>query len=406
MENPVIGLVANMVEADDFSDPVYRRLFAHMQKRYRAGEPITAAGLVAHGFNSDTVADIYGSAATTVNAPFHANLIRSAARRRKLTKSLDQIQEETTSGSDLCSIADAMHAALIGLAESDTAMTRAIGNDISETMQQVEECYANEGRITGLQTGLGELDGKLGGIKPGQFIVVAARPSMGKSALATTIAADVAERQGGTVVFFSLEMSRTEIVQRLIASNACLDLARLSRGKLDVDEFKAAHDAASRVYGYGKERFIVNDAGTMTATGIRAEIEMLQQLGNVDLVVVDYLQLMQPGMQRTRNDEVAEITRALKVLARDLSVPVIALSQLNRQVEHRDSGKPRLADLRDSGAIEQDADVVIFIYRDDEGHNLNLAKNRNGPLWDLPVIFSKEHVTFYGVDNVHSEGAA
>lgn len=406
LDNSTVGRVAALVAPQDFTRSTDGKLFAQMLDLYREGQPITLAGLVSIGYNRDYLAQIQSDTATAANAPYHAGLIRKAARGRRLNKQLKEMSEAAAGGEDLDKIAAQLQKAITELSDATSAETRPLGDDIVEAMRQVDEAHARGGGPVGLQTGLSDLDDKLGGIRPGQLVIIAARPAMGKSALAANIAAHVADYQDATVMIFSLEMSRLEISQRLIAAHGLIDLADLCRGRLHPDSIKLAHDAAGRVHQWASKRIIVNDSGTMTAAGVRAEVEMRKQMGPVDLVVVDYLQLMQPGHVRNRNDEVAEISRALKVLARDLKVPVIALSQLNRQVEHRDKGKPRLADLRDSGAIEQDADAVIFIYRDDEGYALNLAKNRNGPLWDLPVFFNKKSVRFDGLIRENWPGMA
>jgi replicative DNA helicase len=276
-----------------------------------------------------------------------------------------------------------------------------VGPMLQDTLEQIEEMGTRGGDITGVPTGFKDLDRKLAGLHPANLIVVAARPSMGKSALALNIAQNVAE-SGVPAAFFTLEMSREEVVRRLLSSMASVDSTKLTTGQLGPEMWQKLARESSRLY---EMPFFVDDSPDLTVTAIRAKCRRLKRASDLGLVVVDYLQLMQgPTRSDNRQQEIAEISRSLKNLARELHVPVIAVSQLNRQLEQRENKRPRLGDLRESGAIEQDADIVMFIYRDEyynpesaEGRGIaevDVAKHRAGATGKVMMTFAAEFTRF------------
>ncbi|HDK45140.1 MAG TPA: replicative DNA helicase [Actinobacteria bacterium] len=254
--------------------------------------------------------------------------------------------------------------------------------------------------LTGLATGFRDLDRKLGGLQPANLVIVAARPAMGKSALAANIATNVA-LEGGTVAMFSLELSREEIVQRLLCSIGRVDSMKLRTGPLGPQLWQKVVHAASKMY---QVPVYIDDSGQLTVTDIRAKSRRLKRAHGLDLVIVDYLQLMQGSNRENRQQEIAEISRSLKNLARELEVPVIAVSQLNRGLESREDKRPRLGDLRESGAIEQDSDLVMFIYRHEYYHpeaqetkglaEVIVAKHRSGSTGKVDMTFLPEFTLF------------
>ena len=276
-----------------------------------------------------------------------------------------------------------------------------LGAMLQTALEKIEELGARGGDITGVPTGFRDLDKMLAGLHPANLIVVAGRPSMGKSALALNIAENVADH-GGAVALFTLEMSREEVVQRLLSSMASVDSHRLRTGQLGPELWQKVVRETSKLY---QMPFYVDDSPDLTVTAIRAKCRRMTRKHGLALVVVDYLQLMHAsGRSDNRQQEIADISRSLKNLARELHVPIIAVSQLNRQLEQRENKRPRLGDLRESGAIEQDADIVMFIYRD-EYYNpdntdsrgvaeVSIAKHRAGATGNVMMTFAAEFTRF------------
>ena len=275
---------------------------------------------------------------------------------------------------------------------------------VKSAMARIEELYDSKDAYTGLPTGFTDFDKMTSGLQPSDLIIVAARPSMGKSSLVLNIAEHVALTGGKSVAFFSLEMSKEQLVQRLLCSEAGIDASRLRIGQLQENEWPNLVSAADKL---SSAKIMMDDTPGMTALEMRSKARRWKNENGLDLIIVDYLQLMQGSSKRAsdnRQQEMSDISRSLKGLARELNVPVIALSQLSRSVEQRTSKRPMLSDLRESGALEQDADIVCFIYRDDyynpdtEQKNvaeLIVAKHRNGPVGTVQLFFRKDITRFY-----------
>ena len=277
----------------------------------------------------------------------------------------------------------------------DSLLTRAV--------ERIEILSESRGAITGIATGFKDLDQRTSGLQKADLVVVAARPSMGKTAFAFNIAENVARQTDQTVLLFSMEMSSEQVVRRFISSISNIDLQRLMRGQLEETDWEGIDKALSVL---SQKRILLDDTPALSPSEIRARARRVKrEHDDLAMIVIDYLQLMQvPGSGDNRVAEISEISRSLKALAKELNVPVIALSQLNRAVETRPNKRPILADLRDSGAIEQDADVIAFLYRhsyydptDLEAKGkaeVNIAKQRNGPTKAVPVAFIENTATF------------
>jgi replicative DNA helicase len=274
---------------------------------------------------------------------------------------------------------------------------------LKESFERITALYEAGVEITGTPSGFRDLDRLTSGFQPGNLVIIAARPSMGKSALALCMAANLAVRHDVPTALFTLEMSKSEVTQRLMCSEGKVESQRLRTGKLAVDDWPRLTQACDKL---AKAPIYVDDTGSITMMEIRSKLRKLKmQQPNLGLVIVDYLQLMTSGTNvESRVQEVSQISRALKVLARDLEVPIIALSQLSRAVEQRQDKRPILSDLRESGSIEQDADIVMFVYRD-EYYNaeetdsagiaeLIVAKHRNGPTGAEKLAFQKRYAKF------------
>ncbi|MDH3426013.1 MAG: replicative DNA helicase, partial [Acidimicrobiia bacterium] len=270
------------------------------------------------------------------------------------------------------------------------------------TLEKAEEMQGRGSGITGLATGFKDLDHKLAGLQPANLVVIAARPSMGKTTLALNMGANIAARDL-PVAIFSLEMSREEVAQRLLCAQARVDSQKLRTGELTQNQWSKLTHAAAQLYN---KPIFIDDSASLTVTEIRAKSRRLQRKSGLELIIVDYLQLMTAGAIRgeNRQQEIADISRNLKNLARELHVPIIAASQLNRALEQRENKRPRLGDLRESGAIEQDADVVMFIYRHEYYHpeaqeslgiaEIDVAKHRSGATGRVDMTFLPEFTLF------------
>ena len=274
-----------------------------------------------------------------------------------------------------------------------------VSDFLNEAIEQIEEIENQGTGLSGLPTNFIDLDNTLSGLQDGNLVIIAARPSMGKSSLALNIATSLAKEKK-TVAFFSLEMTKEELVQRVLFSEAKVASGDARKGQLGPEKWSRVVEAASTV---NTMPLYFDDASVITVTDIRAKSRRLKASRGLDLIVVDYIQLMQGNSGDNRQQEIAEISRNLKNLARELKVPIIALSQLNRAAEAREDKRPRLGDLRESGAIEQDADIVMMIYRDDYYNpatekpgvaEINIVKNRSGSTGKVDLYFSKEYTQF------------
>jgi replicative DNA helicase len=291
------------------------------------------------------------------------------------------------------------------LQDRDTKGYLHIGDIIEDALKKLEELAKREGSITGVPTGITELDNKLAGLQDSDLILIAARPGMGKTSLALNIAQHAAIKHKVPTAVFSLEMSKEQLVNRVICSEAMVDSGKVKTGKLDPDEWMRVAEVIGPISG--SPLYIDDTAGT-TVMEIRAKCRKLKIEHDIGLVVIDYLQLMQgSGRSENRQQEVSEMSRSLKILAKDLNIPVLCLSQLSRAPETRSKHRPILSDLRESGAIEQDADIVLFIYRDMEDKEeepsnvaeIIIAKHRNGSTGTIEALWLGEYTKFVNMES-------
>jgi replicative DNA helicase len=280
---------------------------------------------------------------------------------------------------------------------------------VHDVFRSIEAAGQKEGKVTGVRTGFAGLDAMTAGLQAGDLIVVAGRPSMGKTAICLNMATYAALRDGRTVLFFSLEMGKEQLVRRMLCSEGRVDASRVRTGKLADDEWPRLIEAAGEL---SEAPIYVDDTAAMSALEVRAKARRLMSERGLDLVIIDYLQLMRGrgrAAQESREREISDISRSLKALAKELKVPVVALSQLNRELEKRQNKRPMLSDLRESGAIEQDADLILFVYReehyDPDTDKVGVAevivgKQRNGPTGTVELRFTSEYTRF---DNLARE---
>ena len=407
--------LSDNLKAHHFYEPFHARLFAAMEEHIRKGqlaEPI----VFAERFRSDTafeelggkryLADLVDRAPPAAYVVDYGRVIHDLALRRELIRIGGDISTQAVADPDRTA-RDQIETAeqqLYSLAETGAASSGFVpfAEAIRGAIDMAAEAYSRDGGLSGLSTGLVDLDKLLGGLHKSDLVILAARPSMGKSALATNIAFHAAKNyawqpqpdgtkktvNGGVVAFFQLEMSAEQLAMRLLAEVSGVPSDRIRRGEIDASEFGQIRDAALDIQ---EAPLFIDATGGISIAQLAARARRLKRTSGLDLIVVDYLQLV-TGSDRGRNDnrvqEVSEVTQSLKALAKELSVPVLALAQLSRQVENREDKKPQLADLRESGSIEQDADVII-------------GKQRHGPIGTVKLHFN-ENLTKFG--NLAREG--
>ena len=341
---------------------------------------------------------------TAANIVYHAQIVKEKSELRHLIDAATEIASAAYEATDdVKDIMDDAEKKILAVAANQTGGAfEPIRNIVIDTVGRVETLYENQGGLTGISTGFRDLDRDTSGLQKSDLILVAARPSMGKTAFTLNIAT-YAAMHGHTVAFFSLEMSKEQLVQRMLCSEGGIDSQRLRTGQLEDADWDRLINTADRV---SKASIYIDDTAGINVMDLRSKARRLKAEHGLALIVIDYLQLMQ-GRARSSSDnrqqEISEISRSLKALARELDVPVVALSQLSRSVESRTVKKPMLSDLRESGSLEQDADIVMFLYREDyydqetERKNITeviIAKHRNGPIGTIELFFQKEFTKF------------
>lgn len=345
--------------------------------------------------------DLVNSVPTVANVETYARIIKDASIKRSLISAAAEINELVFKESELSDLLDRSEQLLYSVSQDSVHQDFiSIKETLEITFERLDELSKNKGELRGVPTGLKVLDRMTSGLQRENLIILAARPSVGKSSLAMNIAQYAATTKKNGIAVFSLEMSREMIVDRLISSQAGIDNWRISTGNLEPEDFERYGIAAGEL---AEAPIFIDDTPGLGVLEMRTKARRLMLEHKIDLIVVDYLQLMKATKAESRVQEVSEISLGLKNLARELKVPVLALSQLSRAVEQRGGDKkPQLSDLRDSGSIEQDADLVMFLYRPNEDDRsnlkLNLAKHRNGPTGEIDLFFKGEYTKFYEVE--------
>ncbi len=396
--------VLTLLRPEDFHDRRNRECFEAARSLSADSKPVDETTVGAElkrtgkleGIGGEYLARLTEEVPTATNARFYALIVRDASSRRAILDASRVAANDAIESEDSPQVIADRAAALMSAAavrNGDRFSTPA-RDLVREEIGNMERLASGSAKDRGLRTGFYDLDNRLAGLAPGSLTLVAARPSMGKTALATNMMVGAAEL-GAKSLFFSLEMNKTEVAQRLIASEACVDLNALRNGKLSTSDWSKTMRAADRVHRMSLD---IATPATVTILELRAMARKWRaDNGGLDLVLVDYLQLMRGSGKRYEREEqeISEISRGLKALARELDIPVIALAQLNRQCEARPDKRPMLSDLRGSGSLEQDTDVVLFIYRDEYYHEdtqcpgvaeIIVAKNRNGARGGRPVL--------------------
>lgn len=421
VDNRLMDAVAALLAPDDFYAPVHRWIYQAALDLHLRQEPVdflTLKAALQTAGRLDEVGQGYLAGLPDgmphgANAEAYAKIVREKALRRTLIEtSQDAIRAAASADDEADVLLDQAQQALSLIASTRKGGFVPICDIVQGEVMPLIERYVTEKRaVTGVPTGLIDFDAVTRGFQPADLIIIAARPSMGKTALVLNAAVHAATIAQAHVGFFSLEMSRLQLALRAVVGEARVDGMRLQSGRVYEQEWAPLSHAYGKV---ANSLLHIDDTADITIHDIRARARRLKAQVGLDMVVVDYLQLMGAAQRgENRNLEVAAISRGLKILAKDLAIPVVVLSQLSRSCEARADKRPTLADLRDSGAIEQDADLVVFIYRDevydketqDRGiAELSIAKHRNGPIGVVRVGFERSQTRFYNLDTVH-EGA-
>lgn len=423
LDQAAIIKIADILRSDDFYRSEHQVLYQSICKLYEKRKPIDVVTLTNELEKNKELKDIGGASylATLVNSVptaahivTYANIVHQKATLRRLISAASDITElgfdET---SDLEVILDKAESVLFSVSQKYVKQYfTPIKDVLEESFERIDKLHKEKGAIRGVATGFRDLDNILAGLQSSDLIILAARPSIGKSSLALNIADYVACEQKQAVGIFSLEMSKEQIIDRFLCLRGSVDSWKLRTGNLEDEDFGKLNYAMGIL---SETPLFIDDSPFLNVMEIRTKARRLQMDQDLKLIIIDYLQLMSGFSSRysdNRVQEVSEISRSLKALARELNVPVLALSQLSRAVEHRPDKKPILADLRESGSIEQDSDVVMFIYRDDyydnESERKNIAeilirKHRHGPTGDVELYFKPEYMKFATVEKKIAE---
>jgi len=405
LSKDAVADVTGILRGTDFHAPKHEVIYEAILTLYAQGEPtdvititdqLAKAGDLQRGGGAEYLHMLTSIVPTAANASFYAEIVAEKALLRRLVEAGTRITQMGYAGEgeavDLVNDAQAEIYAVTGADQAEDYVKLSVAVDAAQ--HEIEMAHMNPGGIMGVPTGFHELDEKTNGFGAGQMIIVAARPAMGKSTFALDVARAAAVHNNATTVFFSLEMGRAEIAMRLLSAEASIPLQVLRKGTLDDRDFQTLATTRARV---DQAPLFIDDSPNLTLVEIRAKCRRLKQRHDLKMVVIDYLQLLSSGKKvESRQQEVSEFSRALKLLSKELEVPVVALSQLNRASEQRADKMPAISDLRESGSLEQDADMVILLHREalyERDHprageaDLILAKQRNGPTGTVTVAF-------------------
>ena len=413
LDKDALGMAMETIQVEDFYRLEHRLVFQVMCELYETDQAIDGitvaeelerrAQLHKAGGN-DYLADILAGTATAANVTYHARIVRDKSILRRLISASSEIAGDAFEGADdTDTILDTAQGKIYNIAENrQTQAFFSVKDVVPETFRRIDEASRQKGDVTGIATGFHELDQRTAGLQNSDLIILAARPSMGKTALALNIAYHAAVNEGTPVAFFSLEMGKEQLCMRLICASGGFNNHDLRRGKIKAEEWPKLTEACSRL---SDAPIFIDDSSGISVLEMKAKARRLKQQHDVGLIIIDYMQLMtSTARAENRQQEISVISRNLKGMAKDLDVPVMALSQLSRAVESRGDHKPLLSDLRESGSIEQDADVVLFLFReeyykpdDDTVRNratINIGKQRNGPIGQFDLHFHKAFTRF------------
>jgi replicative DNA helicase len=405
--------VSDFLQPEDFYRDAHRTIYEVILRLYQSGEPADFITICDELERHSQLEDVGGSSyitslinqvPTSGNVEYYGHIVERTSTLRRLIHAAGQIAAVAYQEGDADVALDKAEQLIFNISQRHTRSDFSSMEDIlADYMQKLEQLNARRGTIVGVPTGFTDLDRMTGGLQRSDLIILAARPGLGKTSMALSLAHNTAVKYKNSVAIFSLEMSKEQLAQRLLSMDAGIDQSRLRTGWIEEEEWLRIVEAGDKL---SEASIWIDDTASISTMEMRSKARRLQAEQGVDLIVVDYLQLMQANINRrneNRVQEVSEISRSLKGLARELNVPVLALAQLSRSVESRQSKVPQLSDLRESGSIEQDSDIVMFIYRDDVYNqeseqkniaNIIVAKHRNGPVGEVSLYFQPSQTRF------------
>ncbi len=415
-----IGQSAEALKGDDFYRESHKIIFNSILELYQRDTPIDMVTLIEHLKSTERLQDVGGmtyiselgnSIESTINLSSYIKIVEDKSLLRKLIKASADIMEESyTKQDDVEKVLDGAEKRIFDIAEKKTSNDfEAISTVLERGFEQIEKMFNNKGEVIGVPTGFPELDSMTSGLQSGDMILIAARPSMGKTTFAINIAQYAAIREKKSVVVFSLEMSKEQLAFKILCAEANIDMLKLRTGNLEDSDWERIAKASGPI---ATSKIYIDDTAGVSVMEMRSKCRRLKIEYGIDLIVIDYLQLMSGSNTESRQQEVSEISRSIKALAKEMHCPVIALSQLSRAPEQRADHRPMLSDLRESGSIEQDADLVMFLYRDEyydtESEDKNvaeciIAKQRNGPVGTVKLAWLGQYSKFGRLDIIHQE---
>ena len=416
MDREAITIASEVICGDDFYGRQYGVLFDAMVELNDEGKPVDLVTLQDRLREKDVppevsslefIRDLITAVPTSANIKYYANIVAEKSTLRKLIRLNEEIVNTCYTGKESLEVIleDTEKRVFELVQKRNTGEFVPIRQIVMNAMDKIEIASRNDGNVTGIATGFIDLDYRTAGMQPSDLILVAARPSMGKTAFVLNMAQYMAFNQNQTVAIFSLEMSKEQLVNRLFSMESRVDSQHLRTGKLSDAEWEKLIESAGMI---GRSNLIIDDTPGISISELRSKCRKYKLEHDLKIIIIDYLQLMS-GSGRgsdSRQQEISDISRSLKALARELNVPVVALSQLSRAVEQRPDHRPMLSDLRESGAIEQDADVVMFIYRDDYYNKdtdkkgiaeIIIAKQRNGPIGTVELVWMPDYTKFANI---------
>lgn len=421
MDREAIVVASELITGEDFYNKQYGILFETMVELNDAGSPVDLVTLQNKLKEKDVppevsslelIRDLITAVPTSANIKYYANIVAEKATLRRIIRLNEEIANTCYAEKEsLEYILEDTEKRVFQLVQKRTTDDFVpVRQIVMNAMDKIELAAKNKGSVTGIPTGFIDLDYRTAGMQPSDLILVAARPSMGKTAFELNLAQYMAFKKNMTVALFSLEMSKEQLVNRMFSLESNVDAQKLRTGQLNDQEWERLIESAGTI---GKSKLIIDDTPGISIAELRSKCRKYKLEHDLNIIMIDYLQLMSgSGRSESRQQEISDISRSLKALARELNVPVIALSQLSRAVEQRPDHRPMLSDLRESGAIEQDADVVMFLYRDDYYNHdspdkgiseVIIAKQRNGPIGTVKLAWLPEYTKFANLEHKKGE---
>ena len=421
IDKSAIAKALEKLKEEDFYRDGHKVIFKAIRDMFSKDMAVDLVTLLEYLKSTDTlekaggvtyITEVSSSVITTANLEAYIKIVEDKSLLRKLIKSATNIIEESYNKQDkVDDVLDLAQKRIFDLAEKQGSSDyEPLSNVLERGFLEIERLFNNKGSITGVGSGIRDLDAKTSGFQKGDMVLIAARPSMGKTTFALNIAEHAALREGKSVVVFSLEMSKEQLAYKLLCSEANVDMLKLRTGNLDDDDWERIARATGPL---SKAKIYIDDTAGMSVMEMRSKCRKIKMEHGIDMILIDYLQLMSGSSQsESRQQEVSEISRSIKALAKEMECPVIALSQLSRAPEQRADHRPMLSDLRESGSIEQDADVVMFLYRDEyynketEEKNIGeciIAKQRDGPVGTVKMAWIGSQSKFANLELVYKE---